>query len=271
MNAPTPTAAVPEPQTTGGLTRRIIPCLDVTDGRVVKGVHFVDLRDAGDPVELAAFYDREGRRRTGLPRHHRVERRPPHGAGPGRADGRRRCSSRSPSAAACASVADMRALLAAGADKVSINTRRGGRSGADHGGAPRLRPPVHRRRHRRPADRRPRRRAGRSSPTAAARATGLDAVAWARAAAERGAGEILLTSMDRDGTRRLRPALTAAVAAAVPVPVIASGGAGALAAPGRRAHRGGPTPPSPPRSSTSARPRSAKPSASWRRRACRSA
>src|SRR5215212_1325560 len=114
----TPGAATP---TTGGLTRRVIPCLDVTEGRVVKGVNFVDLRDAGDPVELAAFYDREGAdelvflditatsdsRRTVL---HLVERTADQVFIPLTVGGGVR------------SVSDIRELLSAGADKVSINT-----------------------------------------------------------------------------------------------------------------------------------------------------
>ena len=123
---------------------------------------------------------------------------------------------------------DIRALLLAGADKVSINTAavrdrefvaRGGRE---------IRQPMHRRRDRCQADRA--RDAGRSSPMAAATPTGLDAVAYAREAhGDYGAGEILLTSMDRDGTKAgFDLALTRAVADAVPVPVIASGGVGTL-------------------------------------------
>jgi cyclase len=208
-----------------GLAKRIIPCLDVTAGRVVKGTNFVDLRDAGDPVEVARRYDEQGadevtflditassdQRDILL---HVVE--------------------------ACASqvfipltvgggvrtVADIRRLLNAGADKVSINTAAVNDPGLvaeasakvgnqcivvaidakevspgrwevfTHGG------------------RRP---------------TGLDAVEWARRAQRLGAGEILLTSMDRDGTKNgFDLALTRAVSNAVDVPVIASGGVGNL-------------------------------------------
>jgi imidazole glycerol-phosphate synthase subunit HisF len=205
-------------------TARVIPCLDVTDGRVVKGVNFVGLRDAGDPVELAARYDAEGadelvflditassdRRDTMV----EVARRTAEevfipftiGGGIRRLD-------------------DARRLLRAGADKVSVNTsaverpeliselsgeygaqcvvcavdakaRPGGWEVYLHGGR---------------------------TPT------GIDVLAWVAEAVERGAGEILLTSMDRDGTRDgYDCALTRAVADAVTVPVIASGGVGTL-------------------------------------------
>lgn len=207
-------------------TARVIPCLDVTDGRVVKGTNFVDLRDAGDPVELAARYDVEGAdelvflditassdgRETMVD----VVRRTadqvfiPLTVGGG-----------------IRSVADARRMLRAGADKVSVNTaavqnpaliseiaaefgaqcvvcaidakRRVGEAGFEvylHGGR---------------------------TPT------GIDAVTWASRAVELGAGEILLTSMDRDGTKEgFDLELTRAVADAVGVPVIASGGVGTL-------------------------------------------
>jgi len=211
-----------------GLAKRVIPCLDVTAGRVVKGVNFVGLRDAGDPVEIAARYDREGadelcflditassdERDIILHVIEAVAERVfiPLTVG----GGVRR-------------VADVRRLLNAGADKVSINTaavqnpaliseastkvgcqcivvaidaKRRGASAAGgwevytHGG------------------RRP---------------TGIDAIEWARRMQAAGAGEILLTSMDRDGTREgFDLALTRAVADAVGVPVIASGGVGTL-------------------------------------------
>ena len=207
-----------------GLAKRVIPCLDVTAGRVVKGVNFVGLRDAGDPVEIAARYDREGadelcflditassdERDILL---HVIEAVASRVFIPLTVGGGVR------------KVEDVRRLLNAGADKVSINTAAvqspelvrdassivgnqcivvaidAKRNGATwevytHGGR---------------------------------RATGLDAVGWAKRMQAAGAGEILLTSMDRDGTRDgfdLR--LTRAVSEAVGVPVIASGGAGNL-------------------------------------------
>jgi cyclase len=206
------------------LAKRVIPCLDVKDGRVVKGIRFVDLRDAGDPVEAAMAYDSQGAdelvflditashegRRVMLDVVRRTAERiyMPLTVGGGVRD-----------------IEGVRALLRAGADKVSLNTaalerpplveeaarrfgsqcivvaidaRREGHGWGvyTHGG-------------RRPADR--------------------DAVAWAREVAGRGAGEILLTSMDRDGTKDgYDLELTRAVADAVTVPVIASGGAGSL-------------------------------------------
>jgi imidazole glycerol-phosphate synthase subunit HisF len=205
--------------------KRVIPCLDVESGRVVKGTNFVDLRDAGDPVELAARYDAEGadelvflditasheRRETIVELAMRTANEVfiPFTIGGG-----------------IRSVADAQAVLDAGADKVSINSaplerpdligelaevfgaqcvviaidakRENGTYGVYvHGG-------------RTPAE-------------------GRDAVAWAREAVERGAGEVLLTSMDRDGTTAgYDLELTRAVADAVRVPVIASGGAGEL-------------------------------------------
>lgn len=205
-----------------GLAKRVIPCLDVTAGRVVKGVNFVQLRDAGDPVEIAARYDAEGAdeltflditassddRDILL---HVIEAVAAQVFIPLTVGGGVR------------KVADVRRLLNAGADKVSINTAAvqnpelvreassivgnqcivvaidAKKSGDGwevftHGG------------------RRP---------------TGLDAIAWAKRMVEAGAGEILLTSMDRDGTRDgFDLALTRAVADAVTVPVIASGGVG---------------------------------------------
>ena len=208
-----------------GLAKRVIPCLDVTAGRVVKGVNFVSLRDAGDPVEIAARYDAEGadelcflditassdERDVLL---HVIEAVASQVFIPLTVGGGVR------------KVEDVRRLLNAGADKVSINTAAvqnpelvaeasgkvgnqciviaidakkragGGWEVYTHGG------------------RRP---------------TGLDAVEWARRMTAAGAGEILLTSMDRDGTRDgFDLALTRAVADAVGVPVIASGGVGTL-------------------------------------------
>ncbi len=206
-------------------TKRIIPCLDVDKGRVVKGINFVRLRDAGDPVELASVYDHEGAdelvflditashegRELVFDMAARVAERVfiPFTVGGG-----------------IRSREDIRRMLATGADKVSLNTAAvenpslitaaaerfgsqcvvvaidakndpgGGWKVYTHGGR---------------------------------RETGLDAVEWARRVESLGAGEILLTSMDRDGTKDgYDIALTAAVAGAVNIPVIASGGAGNL-------------------------------------------
>jgi len=207
------------------LTKRVIPCLDVKDGRVVKGVNFVDLRDAGDPVEQARLYDREGAdelcflditassdRRDIL--YDVVQATAEHCFMPLTVGGGVR------------TVDDVRRLLLAGADKVSINTaavhrpefvreaaekfgtqcivvaidaKRDGRGGFEvftHGGR---------------------------------NATGIEAIGWAQRMTGLGAGEILLTSMDRDGTKQgFDVELTRGVADAVPVPVIASGGVGQL-------------------------------------------
>jgi imidazole glycerol-phosphate synthase subunit HisF len=205
--------------------KRVIPCLDVDGGRVVKGVGFIDLRDAGDPVELAARYDAAGadelvflditatsdKRATvvELARRAADELFIPFTIGGG-----------------IRSVADAQAVLDAGADKVSVNSAALGRpelidelagtfgaqcvvlaidakAGQDGGWEAYL--------------------AGGRTPT------GRDAVQWSREGADRGAGEILLTSMDRDGTAAgYDLELTATVATAVNVPVIASGGAGGL-------------------------------------------
>ena len=228
------------------LTKRIIPCLDVDAGRVVKGTSFVNIRDAGDPAELAAFYDREGgdelvflditasadSRNTMIDVVQRVSEQVfiPLTVGGG-----------------IRTLEDMRRMLNAGADKVSVNTaainnpdiigagaeqfgsqcivvaidaKRVDRSGGEPEAASRLEDPAlalddssgwevytH----------------GGRNPT------GIDAVKWAVQAVRRGSGEILLTSMDADGQLAgYDLALTAAISGAVPVPVIASGGAGSL-------------------------------------------
>lgn len=207
------------------LTKRIIPCLDVTAGRVVKGVRFVELRDAGDPVEIARRYDEQGAdeltflditassddRDIIL---HVIESVADQVFIPLTVGGGVRA------------VEDVRRLLNAGADKISINTAAiqsprlvadaAGRFGsqcivvaidAKADGAGRWQVYTH---------------GGR-------RGTGLDAVAWAREVERLGAGEILLTSMDRDGTGQgFDLGLTRAVADAVGIPVIASGGVGSL-------------------------------------------
>src|SRR6202047_5194010 len=212
---------------------RVIPCLDVKDGRVVKGVNFVDLRDAGDPVEAAIAYDAAGADELTF-----LDITASHDTRCSILDVVRR------TAEACfmpvtvgggvRTIEDIRALLRSGADKVSINTaavsnrafvkeaaekfgdqcivvaidakKVSGQSG-DAGGPARWEIFTH----------------GGRKPT------GLDAIAYAKEVVALGAGEILLTSMDRDGTRRgFDIALTRAVADAVVVPVIASGGVGNL-------------------------------------------
>jgi cyclase len=216
--------AVGLPET--GPYRRIIPCLDVTGGRVVKGIEFVNLRDAGDPVELAAFYDGEGAdelvflditassdsRRTMIDV---VERTADQVFIPLTVGGGVRA------------VGDIRELLTAGADKVSINTAAIENpdlisAGAEVFGRQCIVVAID-------ARHEPERSGWGVYTHGGRRASGLDAVEWAAEAARRGAGEILLTSMDRDGTRDgYDLALLEAVAAAVNIPVIASGGAGTL-------------------------------------------
>jgi cyclase len=211
------------------LRRRVIPCLDVAGGRVVKGTRFVDLVDAGDPPELAERYAREGadelvflditaapeRRGTLLDIVERTARRAfiPLTVGGG-----------------VRSVAEMRDVLRAGADKVSLNTAAVATPGLIHDAAVRFGSQcivVAIDAKRRTGDRGP---AFEVYTHGGRCPTGRDAVAWAREAVDRGAGEILLTSMDRDGTRDgYDLELTRAIAEAVSVPVIASGGVGTLA------------------------------------------
>ena len=212
-----------------GLAKRIIPCLDVENGRVVKGVNFVDIRDAGDPVEIAIRYNEQGAdeitflditashedRDTTV---HTVEKIAEEVFIPLTVGGGIR------------TVQDIRTMLNAGADKVSINTaaihnpelvrESAQRFGSqcivvaidakrvdDVDGQPRWEIFTH----------------GGRKPT------GIDAVAWAVRMAELGAGEILLTSMDRDGTRNgFELGVTRAITDAVEIPVIASGGVGTL-------------------------------------------
>jgi cyclase len=207
------------------LAKRIIPCLDIKDGRVVKGVNFVNLRDAGDPVEQARIYDQAGAdelvflditatsdaRQTVAELARRVadEVFIPFTIGGG-----------------LRTLDDIRTLLRAGADKVSLNSAAVRHpdlitQGAELAGSQAIVVAID-------AKRRSQEAwevyvAGGRTPT------GLDAVAWAREAEQRGAGEILLTSMDADGTKNgFDLELTRAVAEAVNIPIIASGGAGRL-------------------------------------------
>ncbi|MGB8434299.1 MAG: imidazole glycerol phosphate synthase subunit HisF [Burkholderiales bacterium] len=211
------------------LAKRIIPCLDVTGGRVVKGVNFVELRDAGDPVEIARRYDGEGadeltflditassdQRDIIL---HVIEAVAEQVFIPLTVGGGVR------------RVEDVRRLLNAGADKISINTaavQDPGLVAAASGryGSQCIVVAIDARRRQRDDP-----LAGWEVYTHGGRSpTGLDGVHWAREVARLGAGEILLTSMDRDGTRQgFDIELTRAVADAVPIPVIASGGVGTL-------------------------------------------
>jgi cyclase len=208
------------------LAKRIIPCLDVTGGRVVKGVNFVELRDAGDPVEIAARYNDQGAdeltflditatsdgRDLILPIIEAVASQVfiPLTVGGG-----------------VRSVDDVRRLLNAGADKVSFNSAAVARpelirEASDKYGAQCIVVAIDAKSRADGSGWEVYTHGGRKN-------TGIDAVAWARQMAEYGAGEILLTSMDRDGTQiGFNLPLTRAVSDAVPVPVIASGGVGAL-------------------------------------------
>jgi imidazole glycerol-phosphate synthase subunit HisF len=210
------------------LAKRIIPCLDVTGGRVVKGVNFVELRDAGDPVEIAARYNEQGADEltflditaTSDERDlilHIIEAVASQVFIPLTVGGGVR------------SVGDVRRLLNAGADKVSFNSAAVAdpqviREASQKYGAQCIVVAID-----------AKRRAGAGGAGwdvythGGRRNTGLDAVEWAREMTRQGAGEILLTSMDRDGTKSgFDLALTRAVSDAVSVPVIASGGVGAL-------------------------------------------
>jgi cyclase len=206
------------------LAKRVIPCLDVTAGRVVKGVNFVGLRDAGDPVEIAARYDGEGadevcflditasadERDILL---HVIEAVAERVFIPLTVGGGVR------------QVADVRRLLNAGADKVSINTAAVHnpalvREASGVVGCQCIVVAI---------DAKKKGASWEVYTHGGRRATGIDAVDWARRMAEAGAGEILLTSMDRDGTRDgFDLGLTRAVSEAVGVPVIASGGVGSM-------------------------------------------
>ena len=204
------------------LARRVIPCLDVDAGRVVKGTQFVDLRDAGDPAELAARYNQDLADELVF-----LDITASHQTRPILLDAVRRTADSVfiplTVGGGIRSLDDMEALLRAGADKVSLNTSALQdpsliTRGAERFGEQCIVVAVDARRE---GD-------GWGVYTHGGRhPAGRDAVAWARQATECGAGEILLTSMDRDGTQSgYDIALTRAVADAVAVPVIASGGAG---------------------------------------------
>jgi imidazole glycerol-phosphate synthase subunit HisF len=212
------------------LARRIIPCLDVKDGRVVKGVRFVDLADAGDPVEVAGRYDAEGADELCF-----LDITASHEARPIILDVVARTAERAfmplTVGGGVRTVDDVRELLRAGADKVSINTAAVARptfvgEAAERFGTQCVVVAIDARR--RVADDPTR---GWEVFTHGGRTpTGLDAVVWAARMEAAGAGEILLTSMDRDGTKQgYDLELTRAVAGRVSIPVIASGGAGTLA------------------------------------------
>ena len=204
---------------------RVIPCLDVDAGRVVKGVKFRNLRDAGDPVELAARYDDEGADELVFyditaSAHGRdtmvdvVARTAEQVFIPLTVGGGVR------------TLDDARRLLRVGADKVSVNSAAVGRAGADRRAVRHLRRPVRRRRHRRApgAD-----AASRSTPTAGGWRPGSMPSPGRRNARRRGAGEVVLNSMDRDGTRHgFDLELTRQVVDTVGIPVVASGGVGRL-------------------------------------------
>jgi len=207
-----------------GLAIRVIPCLDVTAGRVVKGVNFVNLRDAGDPVEIAARYDAEGADElaflditaTSDDRDillHVIEAVASRVFIPLTVGGGVR------------KVEDLRRLLNAGADKVSVNTAAVQNPGLirEMSGIVGNQAIVV------AIDAKKRGDSWEVFTHGGRKPTGLDAVEWAKRMQEAGAGEILLTSMDRDGTRDgFDLALTRAVSEAVGVPVIASGGVGSM-------------------------------------------
>ncbi len=214
------------------LTKRIIPCLDVKDGRVVKGVNFVQLRDAGDPVEAGEAYSKAGAdelvflditatsdaRNTVADMVRRVAERVfiPFTVGGG-----------------IRTVEDMKAILREGADKISVNSAAIKRpeliaEGADKFGSQCITVAIDARRRTPSAGRIWREEDGWTVYIAGGRIdTGIDALEWARKAQDLGAGEILLTSMDCDGTKAgYDIPLTRAVSDAVGIPVVASGGAG---------------------------------------------
>jgi cyclase len=206
------------------LAKRIIPCLDVKDGRVVKGIGFVNLRDAGDPVEIARFYDEEGADELcflDITASHEkrkilldvVERTAAEVFMPLTVGGGVR------------TIQDIRDLLLAGADKVSINTAAVEnpefvKAAVERFGSQCIVVAI---------DAKRSQNGWQVYTHGGRKPAGLDAVAWAVRMAEAGAGEILLTSMDQDGTKEgYDLKLTRAVAEAVSIPIIASGGAGNL-------------------------------------------
>ena len=209
------------------LSRRIIPCLDVTDGRVVKGVRFQELRDAGDPVECARAYDAQGADElvfldiTASSDGRRIMRDVV-------AATAERCFMPLTVGGGLRTVGDIEAILKSGADKASLNTAAIRdpdliRAASDRFGAQCIVLAIDAKREPGPEPRWRVYTHGGRNPTE------LDAVAWARTGVELGAGEILLTSMDRDGTKAgYDLELTRAISDAVGVPVIASGGAGSL-------------------------------------------
>jgi cyclase len=207
--------------------KRVIPCLDVNEGRVVKGTNFVDLRDAGDPVELAELYDRAGADELVF-----LDITASHEQRETIVDLARRTADNVfipfTIGGGIRTVEDAQAVLDAGADKVAVNSAAVARPElltemANVFGAQCVVLAID-------AKATGQTPSGWEVFTAGGRnPTGIDALDWAREGVERGAGEILLTSMDRDGTKDgFDVPLTSAVAEIVPVPVIASGGAGKL-------------------------------------------
>lgn len=214
------------------LAKRIIPCLDVKDGRVVKGVNFVDLIDAGDPVEQAQIYDRIGADELVF-----LDITATHEARNIMIDVVRRVADTVfipfTVGGGIRTVEDMRALLLAGADKVSVNSAAVKNpsvitEGAVRFGSQCIVVAIDARR-RQTADLAARGPGWDVYVSGGRINTGLDAITWAKAVERHGAGEILLTSMDGDGTKEgYDVALTHAISQAVSIPVIASGGAGRL-------------------------------------------